>query len=332
MTTYRIISNIETLPADLGNGAHIEHTFSALPASPPTLGVQLQLSSYKYDAVVLDMPPYSQLRTLCALRAVMPFNKAKLVLVDLILPPPHTFMQKAKAQLYRQLLKQADLLLLFMKDTSGIKRYYGIPPEKCRYIPFKVNDFDKLSAMAKIDGDYIWAGGRSHRDYDTFTRAVSAAGFPTRITAPKLDEQRQHGSDFAGHTLPPHVQLIHDDGTNESWNRTIADAKMVVMPVKKGVVSPAGVSAYLVAMALKKCVIISNCPAVDGILENDKHAIIVPPGDVDALKNAITRAWTDDEYRNRIAENGYQYAMSLGGTDQLRHNIAKATVEYLQGY
>ena len=85
-------------------------------------------------------------------------------------------------------------------------------------------------------------------------------------------------------------------------------------------------------MALKKCVIISNCPAVDGILENDKHAIIVPPGDVDALKNAITRAWTDDEYRNRIAENGYQYAMSLGGTDQLRHNIAKATVEYLQGY
>jgi hypothetical protein len=267
--TYRVLSNIPELPRSLSSGETLHNTFVPLSGRPSHMGAWLHRHSFSHDAVILENPDYAQLRVLCLLRALTPLRRVPLSVVDLILPPPVTGVQRLKAELYKRLLRQVDLLLLYMKDTAGMQRHYGVAAEKARYIPFKVNDSDKLAALAGQSGDYIWTGGRSHRDYQTFCSAIAPLQYPTQIISPRLEEQLQHGSSFEGNHLPPHVSLVHDDGSNLSWNQSIAGAKLVVLPIRAGVITPAGVSAYLVAMALKKCVIITECPAVTGILQSD---------------------------------------------------------------
>jgi glycosyltransferase involved in cell wall biosynthesis len=80
-------------------------------------------------------------------------------------------------------------------------------------------------------------------------------------------------------------------------------------------------------MALRKCVIISDCPATRGILVPDETAILVPMRDPQALAQAIRKAWNDDGYRRRVAEGGYRYALNLGGEATLMGNVARAVVD-----
>jgi hypothetical protein len=82
-------------------------------------------------------------------------------------------------------------------------------------------------------------------------------------------------------------------------------------------------------MALKKCVIVTECPATRGIIENEVEAIIVPAEDPTALRAAIKRAWEQNEYRRRIAQRGYEFAMKLGGDETLNTNIVRTTLELL---
>jgi hypothetical protein len=78
-------------------------------------------------------------------------------------------------------------------------------------------------------------------------------------------------------------------------------------------------------MALKKCVIISSGPTTDGILTED-IAVMVPPEDPKALRYAIEKVFNDETYRKRIAENGYNYAVSLGDEKRLHDSIIKEIV------
>ncbi len=72
-------------------------------------------------------------------------------------------------------------------------------------------------------------------------------------------------------------------------------------------------------MALKKCVIISNGPSVDGSIKDE--AILVPSEDVDALESAITSAYNDETRRRGYAERAQAYALSLGGEDNLYRSL-----------
>jgi len=68
--------------------------------------------------------------------------------------------------------------------------------------------------------------------------------------------------------------------------------------------------------------------------ENAPHevnAIIVPMKDPAALREAIRRAWEDDDYRRKIAERGRQFALSLGGEESLFTNIALTTIDFVRG-
>src|SRR5262249_30868957 len=95
-------------------------------------------------------------------------------------------------------------------------------------------------------------------------------------------------------------------------------------------ISPSGVGAYLLAMALKKCVIISDCPSTWGILHDGETAVLVPMRDVEALRFAIRKAWEREPFRRRIAEGGYRYACGLGDAATLVRNIAVAVADFLK--
>ena len=73
--------------------------------------------------------------------------------------------------------------------------------------------------------------------------------------------------------------------------------------------------------------IISAGPSADGILTDRFNALIVPPENPQALRNAIIEAYENNELRERIAHNGYAYAMQLGDDVQLNKSIVKKIYE-----
>lgn len=99
----------------------------------------------------------------------------------------------------------------------------------------------------------------------------------------------------------------------------MAAAQLVIMPIKPEICG-AGIGVYIMAMALKKCVIISAGSGAEDV-PTENQAIIVPARDPISLRHAIEKAYTNVEYRRVYERNGYRYAMSLQGEDRLMESV-----------
>jgi len=125
--------------------------------------------------------------------------------------------------------------------------------------------------------DYVFAGGDSGRDYSTLIEA--ARGLSCRVVIAALG--RDH---FRGLVIPSNVEIVTLDP--EEFNRTMAGAKLVVVPLKGGLLHSGGHQGFENAMTAGKTVVVADEWAEDYI-ENGMTGILVPPGDPTALRVAI---------------------------------------------
>jgi glycosyltransferase involved in cell wall biosynthesis len=288
------------------------------------------LALWRYDLAFLDCSG-EWLFTACAVKKVLPFARCKIVSADLILTRPDGFVDTMKFLVRRWLLREVDRFLMYYRDTGELERLYEIPAAKIRYVPFKPNTRELLDGMETSDEGYLLACGRSNRDYGTLFEALRDLPYRCCILAPwgTREHGGARGTQIDGAACPPNVSLVSDDGSVHSWNRWIAGATAVVLPIEPGMLSPSGIGTYLVAMALGKCVVMTEGPATREILD-DRLAVLVPPADVDALRAAIARTLGDPDYRARIAAAGRQYARSLGGEERLRRDVVEQLSEILE--
>jgi glycosyltransferase involved in cell wall biosynthesis len=182
-------------------------------------------------------------------------------------------------------------------------------------VPFKANNFDIAPSFVSTDGDYALALGTSQRDYRLLINAVSDLSVRLKVVAPRTNVST-HGAQMGSECLPPNVERIDRSVDRTEWNTLIAQSRLVVIPILPGVLQPAGISVYLEAMMLGKPVVITRGTSTDGIL-NDSLALLVPPGDIDALRGAIARLWNDSALRAMLSDNGKRYARSLGNHERL---------------
>jgi glycosyltransferase involved in cell wall biosynthesis len=256
------------------------------------------------------------------------FNRSKVVSVDSVMPMPIGFKQVAIARLKSLAFKGVDLFIEYFKDTRGYQKYYGIDKHKFRYTPFKINRYEKVLALIEqdkiSDQGYIFCGGNTRRDFDSLIKVAKRVELPFLIVTMDNKIINQHGSHLDESTLPNNIKVVHHDGS-DTFLDYIAGAKLVALPVRKRNISASGIGVYLASMALKKCVVISHGPAVDGIIKDE--AILVPPEDADALEEAISKAYHDDDYRNGFAERGQAYALSLQGEERLYRSIIEIIQE-----
>ena len=118
--------------------------------------------------------------------------------------------------------------------------------------------------------------GRSHRDLKTFIEAMQLVTYPGILLHQDREILVEHGTRVHLEGLPANVKPVQHDGRRENWVEFIRNARVVAIPTLL-TITAAGVSVYLDAMALKKCVILSDNPASRGILKDE--AIIIPPQD-----------------------------------------------------
>ena len=68
-----------------------------------------------------------------------------------------------------------------------------LPAQHFDYIPFKINRRDLVDTTVPTDAGYIFCGGKTRRDFDTFIAAVAPLPYPVKIVTTSNDDIAQHG-------------------------------------------------------------------------------------------------------------------------------------------
>ncbi|HEX5705146.1 MAG TPA: glycosyltransferase [Pyrinomonadaceae bacterium] len=289
---------------------------------------QFLANCIRSDLVIVHTDP-TKLMLACALKWVLPL-RFKIVSVDLIVRTPRSLSGRIKTFLQKILFKRVHRFILYFKDLRGCERLYGIGPERTIYVPFKVNQLREIQRRLAIeppgDGEYVMCAGRTMRDIKTFVAAMKGVECPGILHQQPADMMAAHGTDVWQDELPPNLKLVIDDSySHEVFLDFIAKARLIVIPRYKNDIGPAGIATYLVAMAMNKCVVISEGPGVGDVLTNE--AVIVPPEDAAALAQQIALLWDDHTQRREIAKRGQRYATSAGGDDRLYGDIVRTSVK-----
>jgi glycosyltransferase involved in cell wall biosynthesis len=251
---------------------------------------------------------------------LFPWQRKPLVAVDLVLRKPLRVRHRISALIKRVLLKRVDHFIHYFRDISGYTKYFGISAARSSYVPFKVN-IQEVHLNATDREEYVFTVGVSLRDYDTFIRAVAELPYPAAI--PEYSFERFEGRDasfsWTRQNIPSNLRVLPDSGNPQDLVYNLRNARLVVIPTRADSLCASGLSTYLDAMHLGKCVISTAGPGASDLLTD--QALLVPPHDVAALKETIRRAWEDDSLRKRTAESGRRYALSLGGERELLERI-----------
>ena len=282
------------------------------------------------DLAVIDCRD-SLLFQACAHLLARPWARTPIVAVDLVLRKPESMQQRLGALAKRALFSRVNHFIHYFRDVSGYERYFGIPSRRSSYVPFKVNNIHINLPEADFGEEYIIAVGRSLRDYDTYIRAIADLPYPAVLSQYCFRdfEGRNASFQWTPDNVPPNLRLVPDSGDRQEFVKYMAKARLVVIPTQSSSLCASGISSYLDAMYLGKCVIVSHGPGASDVLTD--QALLVPPHDVGALREAIRTAWEDDGLRRRIAENGRRYASSLGGEQELLQRVFRRSVEALFG-
>ena len=281
-----------------------------------------------YDAL-LSFNPGIEMTVVAFLVRVLSGHRTFVVFFDPLLHQPNNLKDQLATWAKRRLFWGVDKFFCVHKDTSGYEKYYGITQRKWHYVPFKPNNLQLRSQFNSIDGDYALSCGASYRDFATLIEAVAGLGYPTRILLPSSRVARFHHTELNEAGLPANVKVIRHDFDRTSWNSQIANARLVVIPILKRALQPAGISVYLESMALGKPVIISEGASTIGLL-TDKQASIVPAEEPGALAAALKHLWEDKAARGAIAKGGQDYALSLGGEERLVRDLLEGIYGYLE--
>jgi glycosyltransferase involved in cell wall biosynthesis len=198
-----------------------------------------------------------------------------------------------KRDLYRRAYRGVDLLLYFSSNQTEIyEEHLGFPRERLRFVPFGIDE----EFFSPVDGgeeDFVLAVGRDRgRDWHSLFRAVHDSDFKVKV----LSRDR----DVDGHEIPANVELL-GFVDRFTYRDLLARARLVVVPNHVRAY-PTGQSVTLEAMSMAKCCVVTDTPAMRGYLADGATALLVPPGDPEALRRSIDRAMGDDDLRRTIGE------------------------------
>jgi glycosyltransferase involved in cell wall biosynthesis len=170
-----------------------------------------------------------------------------------------------------------------------------VPPA---YVPVEyVDQYIRPAVSSDQQGsEYIFASGRSFRDYATLLEAVHGLDVKLIInTRPFCLRELD---------IPTNVQ-VNDLLPMPEYFRLLANAKFVVVPLQD-IDHGSGESHLGHIMAAGKAVILTENPSATDLVRDGETGIVVKPGDVQEMRNAIVYLLQHPEIAQRMGENAYR--------------------------
>lgn len=187
-----------------------------------------------------------------------------------------------------------------MAHSNSILR---MPRDKIRivppaYVPIEYVDQYIRPAVSSDaqDGGYIFASGRSFRDYATLLKAVRDLDVKLIINTRPFC--------LRGLDIPSNVQ-VNDLLPMPKFFRLLANARFVVVPLQD-IDHGSGESHLGHVMAAGKAVILTKNPSATALVRDGETGIVVKPGDVQGMRNAIVHLLQHPEIAQRMGGNAYR--------------------------
>jgi glycosyltransferase involved in cell wall biosynthesis len=214
--------------------------------------------------------------------------------------------------IYRWAFKNVSLIIT---NSSGeiphMMNWLRIPEDRFRFIPWPANIPGEETLSG--EGEYVFAAGRSFRDWETFFKAVQSVDAKYVIVAPK--------EDISNSKLPSRIE-VHCGIPHGEYLGLLRRAKIVVVPLKKTFRS-IGQAVMLEAMAFGKPVITAKLAGTLDYIQPGVNGFFYEPGDAGALRDAILRLLEDNELQRKLGEAARQSVQNSFNKD----NYSKMMVE-----
>ncbi len=166
----------------------------------------------------------------------------------------------------------------------------------------------------KESGEWVSFVGRvsMEKGIDEFVEAARMLpDIPFRV-AGKIDENYVVPSN-----LPKNLEFMGFI-SGDDLNNFYLNSKIIVIPSKWYEGFP---NTILRAMLLKRPVITTNIGAMQSIIEDHKTGILVPPGDSQALMEAVRELYNDEQNISKYAMAGYDKATTMYSRGQIYNDL-----------
>lgn len=186
-------------------------------------------------------------------------------------------------------------------QQNFIRTRWKLAPERVPWTPFMVDHefFAPDKVIPRTGGrPQICAVGLERRDYPTLVAAVR--GLDVRVVIAAASPWSKQRDTSEGQELPDNVEVRRF--TQFELRQLYADSEFLVMPLEP-VDFQAGVTAILEAMAMTKPVLCSATPGQTDVVVEGENGRYVPPGDAEALRDAILQMLRSPEECRRLGTN-----------------------------
>ncbi len=230
--------------------------------------VDLVRAARGYDRVVLVTGGVE----LFVLAALLPRRKT-LVAADWLMPAS-TMLDRSR------LLRRVRFVVIRRSDMATLADRFGV--SDARFVPFPAPEPSGQTS----EHEYVYSGGWAHRDWPTLLAALEKTGLPAVVST--------------GHRLvaPPNVSVV-DQLSPEEGRERMRSSRVVALAFSETTL-PSGPTVLLDAMVEGKAVVVTDVGGTRDYADDDQEALLVPPGNVNALAQALSRLWEDSSLRLRL--------------------------------
>lgn len=175
-------------------------------------------------------------------------------------------------------------------ESENLINHVGVPPSSVYFHLWRQDLDGKVAPQDVVEGDYVFSGGYSNRDYDLLVDAMRGLNSKLVIVASNRNEiKATNGVDAS----------IYRDLDETSFEKLLAQSKLVVLPLRSQG-EACGQSVLLRVFRNGKPLIVTRHESIEDYLGAD-YPGFVPAGDVDAMQSMIRRVLGNESFRNELA-------------------------------
>jgi glycosyltransferase involved in cell wall biosynthesis len=203
-----------------------------------------------------------------------------------------------KALLAQNTLKDINRFIVHTRCEGDMySEWLGLPRERFEFVPLQVREIP-ITYQEDTSHPFIFSTGSACRDYPTLFEAAKKLNLRTVVVSgPRSLE---------GLTIPPQVEAPFHLKKPDIL-RLGQEARINVIPMtKEG--PTAGTVTIVEAMRMGRAVIATRRSGIEDYIKDGETGILVEPGSVDDLVQAIDKLWNDKELREKIGKQAYLYA------------------------
>jgi glycosyltransferase involved in cell wall biosynthesis len=185
-------------------------------------------------------------------------------------------------------------------EAEQYQRLLSLPPEKITYCPlgwydpmrwYDPENVHKSDALTRA-GKFIFASGRSYRDYETLARAVEGTEANVKFS----------GRDFnlAGINFPANMEATGWLAEREFLDY-LNETYFYVVPLQP-ITHAGGDSSLLQAMSFGKAIVATRAPSTETFIQQGETGLLVEPHDIEGMRRAILHLWHNPDETRRMGK------------------------------